>query len=1184
MKTLGHMNKIGRFFTHPVVISVIGLLLVALLIWFAGPQIKFGANNEAPLASPVTRLLLIMAAVILWGLNNLRLQMMTKRSNNALVTDLQQNNSYAQSDIASEQAADEIAQINDRFRQALDTLNKLKFSGRGKKKALYQLPWYIIVGPPGSGKTTALVNSGLEFPLADQFGKGALQGVGGTRNCDWWFTNEAVLIDTAGRYTTQDSHKVVDSSAWEGFLTLLKRNRRRRPVNGVIVAISLQDLLLQTEEERSLHAKTIRVRLDELMEKLEIRFPVYLLFTKSDLVSGFSEFFEDLGKEEREQVWGVSLPNAPKPSQSPDFEFLGQELTKLSRRLHDRVVWRMQQERDVKRCAAIESFPLQMENLYQIAETFVKRTFAQNRFQFQPYLRGVYFSSGTQDGTPIDRLMTSVSANFGFARDAVQAPNQRGKSFFIARLFREVIFPESELVGTNMRYERVIRWSQSAAYASIAAVTLLIVLLWSGSVTRNSLYMGEVKEQIATFKQEEQKINSWSPDASASLPALNALGKASSVYDKEAHPWLSGMGLYDDRVDQRADDLYRYKLRTVFLPQLLRTLERVIQQGDVQGDLYQTFRVYVMFNALERMDKSLVRTWFETHWDKQFGSNPTQRADLQTHLEALLLDKLPQSELNAPLVAQTRATLLRIPVAQRIYSRVKMDPQFNQMIDVRNFYGESVRTTFKMDAEQSAFTIPVLFTIQGYKQLDLSPDSPLFGDVVDEEWVLGGADNQALINRDIKAISEQVKNFYFADYSNTWVTIHNSLYVARFPNLRELNTALATFVDPVYSPVLSILDVAKTNTQLTPPILDVAADKMTTGMAGKAVNYLADNVKGTVVDKRFSDLHALIKQSSRGPAPIISTMQQLEALKIFVQEIALSPDVEQKSFEIAKARYESGAANPVTALRAYAKSTPEPVQRWLTSLSDETWQVIMRSAHQYVNKEWRARVHQTYSQGLAGRYPLNRASTDELALLDFSGFFKPQGTVDQFVKEFVDPFIDKRSNWSNRTVDGYSMGFASSSVSQLQRAANIRDVFFRQNPETPSISLELRPYSMNKEDAVFTLDLGDQRITYNHGPKFWKPVVWSGQNESRRIRVIFEDVKGIQFDKSFTGPWAWFRLMDASTIKSTPQSNIYLITFAHETGAAATNLRQIVYEGRANSVHNPFKNDLLESFRCPESI
>ena len=440
---LEFMKIIGRFFTSRWLISIIGLLLIASLVWFAGPQIKFGATNSTPLADTSTRLIIIMAVILLWIINALCRQLLIAKNNKNLVSDLQSGNQSAQHDMVSEQAADEVAQLNDRFQSALDTLNKLKFPGRGRKKALYQLPWYIIVGPPGSGKTTALVNSGLEFPLAEQFGAGAVQGVGGTRNCDWWFTNEAVLIDTAGRYTTQDSHKVVDSSAWEGFLALLKRNRRRRPINGAIVAISLQDLLMQTDEERSLHAKIIRTRLDELMKTLEIRFPVYLLFTKSDLVHGFSEFFEDLGKEERDQVWGVSLPNAAKPTQSPDFTYLSGELKKLSQRLNDRVIWRMHQERDPQRCGAIEGFPLQMENVFQIAESFISRSFAQNRFEFQPYLRGVYFSSGTQDGTPIDRLMTSVSASFGFARELAAPATGRGKSYFISRLFSEVIFPES---------------------------------------------------------------------------------------------------------------------------------------------------------------------------------------------------------------------------------------------------------------------------------------------------------------------------------------------------------------------------------------------------------------------------------------------------------------------------------------------------------------------------------------------------------------------------------------------------------------------------------------------------------------------------------------------------------------------------------------------------------------------
>ena len=254
------MKKVISFFSNKYVIALIGLIAVSIIIWFVGPVIKFGDNNLAPLASEIARLIAIIFLLVLWGLNNLRIQIMNRKRNNDLVDDLEQNQA-AVVDSSADQSAEEMQQISQRFTDALSTLSKLKFKGKSRSKALYELPWYIIIGPPGSGKTTALVNSSLDFPLAQQFGKASLQGVGGTRNCDWWFTNEAVLIDTAGRYTTQDSHRVVDSNAWEGFLKLLKKNRRRRPINGAIVVISIQDLLLQTESERAQYAKTIRSRI-----------------------------------------------------------------------------------------------------------------------------------------------------------------------------------------------------------------------------------------------------------------------------------------------------------------------------------------------------------------------------------------------------------------------------------------------------------------------------------------------------------------------------------------------------------------------------------------------------------------------------------------------------------------------------------------------------------------------------------------------------------------------------------------------------------------------------------------------------------------------------------------------------------------------------------------------------------
>ena len=328
----------------------------------------------------------------------------------------------------------ELETISARFEEAATVL---------KRSQIEDLPWYVFIGPPGSGKTTALVHSGLRFIPPTAAGGAPVSGVGGTRNCDWWFTEEAVLLDTAGRYTTQESNSRTDAAAWHGFLALLKQHRPTPPLNGAFVAASVLDLMLWSKAERARFAAHVRMRVSELYAGLGARFPVYLLVTKTDLLAGFIEFFGDLDANERAQVWGSTFGLDADPS------FLkgpyGEQFAALEERLNAEMLARIHEERDLQRRAAIYRFPQQFRAVGPLLGDFLVQAFGTQVNHRPIQLRGVYFTSGTQEGNPIDRVLGALQRTFKLERGAAANRGNSGKSFFITRLLREVVFPESNL-------------------------------------------------------------------------------------------------------------------------------------------------------------------------------------------------------------------------------------------------------------------------------------------------------------------------------------------------------------------------------------------------------------------------------------------------------------------------------------------------------------------------------------------------------------------------------------------------------------------------------------------------------------------------------------------------------------------------------------------------------------------
>src|SRR4051794_26215236 len=205
-------------------VTLLGAALLSLLIWFAGDLVTVAGRT--PLAPETTRLVAILVVALLWGVSNLWSQARARKRNDALVREL----------APAAPGSAEVAELEKRFANALDQLRKRRIEGRqGGRAWLYDLPWYVMIGPPGSGKTTAILNAGLRFPLASGGLGREIRGGAGTRYCDWFLTDEAVLIDTPGPYTNPTSHPGEGSAALLRLFRLLETGPappagRRRPV------------------------------------------------------------------------------------------------------------------------------------------------------------------------------------------------------------------------------------------------------------------------------------------------------------------------------------------------------------------------------------------------------------------------------------------------------------------------------------------------------------------------------------------------------------------------------------------------------------------------------------------------------------------------------------------------------------------------------------------------------------------------------------------------------------------------------------------------------------------------------------------------------------------------------------------------------------------------------------------
>jgi type VI secretion system protein ImpL len=1177
-------------------LSLLGALLLALLVWFGGPLISVG--DYAPLEGTGVRLIIIFIIFLIVG--GLVAWRIVKRVRAAAALE------KAMTEAAQEDSDAPV--LKQKMEDALNTLRASRNAGA----ALYDLPWYLIIGPPGAGKTTALVNSGLRFPLAVGGGPKAVAGIGGTRYCDWWFTDEALLIDTAGRYTTQDSDAKVDRKSWLSFLDLLRRNRPRQPINGVLVAISIADILTLSAQEISAHADAIRRRLDELHEHLKINFPVYVLFTKMDLIAGFTPYFADLDEAGRNVVWGATFQTASKSANT--VSQVGDEFDLLVKRIFERMPERLQEEPDPRARATLFGMPAQLTAIRKPVVEFLNRVFEPTRYQTTAALRGFYFTSGTQEGTPLDAVIGALQRSFGVESFGTAAHSGVGKSFFLHDLMTKVIFAEAGWVSVNMTAVRRALILRSAAFAAIALATAGVLALWWVSYGGNinlikTTALGFDNYAAAAAPLVKQDIVS-NPDVSAAYDLVGMLPPLPYGYANRdrATPLNHTFGLSErSRVQEVSVDAYQQGLERLLRPRLILGLEQQIQHNVDNPDfLYEALKVYRMLggNAPVGVDKQLIMDWFTRDWEERvFPGEPARaaREALAGHLKAMLdLDAGAPLKvtLNGPLIDQAQATLARLPLAQRAYALLKSQAHNGEVDDwvAAQHGGQDVGLVFEAanGAGLDSVRVPGFFTYNGFYTLLLGRMQGIAAAVAKDNWVLGKTGQQDAVQQQIERLTPDILDLYCNDYIRAWNAAISNLAMKPLLADRQRFTALGAAAAPT-SPIRLLFESIRNETALTrdrKPAANPQQDELKQGAESIAKRRALDAVSNSTVrealelairtNRRAGDPpattpgaqvenyfkpFAVLVDGDAGARPIDNLLANLLAL--YSNYTLAASNAAQSAHALEQIQIQ------VASLTSNATRLPQPLHGMMDRVvRDATGDVSNRTVQQ-LDDQMAQDVTGPCQQVVNNNYPFNRQGRDA-PLGDFARVFAPGGVIDKFFAANLARYANTGAKtWTWNSNSGITKPLSLTTLRRFQQAAEIRDTFFPTGGSQPNLNFNVKPLTLSAEAQTATLSVNGATVVAQQGASAPGAFTWPGAGPGLASITMAPDMPDRKSSIERNGAWAFFRLVDAgATIQRGSAVDVSFIVFG----------REVSFEFTSASLNNPLTLSALRHFECPNGL
>jgi type VI secretion system protein ImpL len=1049
--------------------------------------------------------------------------------------------------------------------EVVQWLRATKLTGVRSNDAVFALPWFMVTGPSASGKTSLLLSSGLDFHALPSQRAADQNLVRATNNCDWRVTDSAIFIDTAGRYQSDGR----DRDEWAALLETVKSHRKTRPLDGFIIAVNAAAVLGLNDIQVEQQAKIIRARLDEAVQRMQARFPVYLVFTHMDAIEGFADFFRAFSLEERAQVWGVTVPLSQEKNAHSLFDEQFDHL--YGRLLRRRTVQLSTLASSSEQLRSLK-FPGRFRRARKRLGHFTTALFRPNPFSDSPLLRGFYFASSGQS--------------------AMGGRHSHGEEYFTRNFFSEVLLRDKDIVAASHAQRRKPYFKQIAVTACAAAVMLTLFggMVVSFFSNRQLIANARVRGQELMKVRQEAIRDSGTPATDARQ--LEAIENVRSIldeletYDRESPPLSHRFGLYSggnlNAQDSMLRHIYFEAIDEKFLKPTVSHVEADLEafastsdaqradnskqenaakEEDLLGRHYDLLKAYLMLVNPDKVEPTFLNNTLRDYWKDVATSGTEEDAAKQLEFFASQVDRAdaPHPEINTQLVARVQNRLIAYPIVNRVYKRItaEINAAVKYPVNLTTIAGARDGNILV-----GTYSVPGSFTTEGYSKLMEKLESSAVDEFRKDDWVMKGTETTDQ-NFDVR--KDELAGMYYRDYVAHWQKFLQEIKVRDYQSKEDAVRALRILASS-NSPLEKVAREVGRQTNLSA----ATRSGLLARLQGLFRNHPQADGAANQVEKEFRPLIAFLSDKDTSPmteyrAKLKSAGDQLGANPKSQGEIAKALQSGNDTIGLRSSR--QAIADLIEASGFSAAPASDAAAKLLKQPLDNLNVLLVGTDFEQIDKAWQQLYLRSW-QPLEARFPFSDGPEDA-SITALASFLNPdKGELTRFFNERLKPYFE--DDWSPRkeVADKFSPEF----ISFLKNARRLRDNLFPAGGSQPNVEYQLA-LAQPVRNAMLKLEI-DGNVLEPDKPT--PPFRWPGNKSGVKITIVptsgpnTGQTQDLTQGKPFTGEWGLLRM------------------FVSNGGGADQNSQsQLNVNGLRLTIQpmsgNVFQRELFTSVRAPKS-